>query len=252
MSISYLKRPDKPDLAYIYTPASEKGSHLPLVMFCGGYRSDMKGTKAVYLEEQCKARGQAYVRFDYAGHGDSEGQFEDGTIGSWCEDALAVFDHVAQGPVLVVGSSMGGWMALLIARAREGGVHGVIGIAAAPDFTQEMYGRLSDQQKYDFAQNGFVEVPNDYSDEPYYFTQGFYEEAKAHLLLEHDHKHDFPIRLVHGMRDVDVPWETAARIQKTYHESDLDILYIQDGDHRLSRPEDLDVIDREVRSLSGV
>ena len=249
-AVSILKREGKPDLAYVYVPPRADKNSWPLVMFCGGYRSDMNGTKAIYLQEQCEARGQGFVRFDYSGHGLSEGHFDEGTIGAWMNDALDILDYVARGPVLIVGSSMGGWMALLIARARAGRVQGVVGIAAAPDFSEDLFSRLSPEQQEEMMSEGFVKVPNDYSDEPYHYSRSFYEEAKTHLLLENPQNIDFPIRLIQGMKDNDVPWETAVRIQKNYSGGDVDIVFVDDGDHRLSRPEDLELIDREVQNLS--
>lgn len=253
----YLERPGKPKLAYRYTPGVDgrggnEGNDLPLVMFCGGYRSDMNGTKAVYFEEQCAARGQGYVRFDYGGHGDSEGEFAEGTIGAWAEDARDILDHVASGPVIVVGSSMGGWMALLLAKARAEKIRGVVGIAAAPDFTEDIFARLTADQQAEVMSAGFVAVPNDYSDEPYHYTKAFYEEAKAHLLLGHAQEIDFPIRLVQGKRDLDVPWQMAEKIRMHYGEAHVDIVFVDDGDHKLSRPEDLALINGEIMKLSGV
>jgi len=249
-AVSFLKREGKPDLAYRFSPAQDKGQALPLVVFCGGYRSDMNGTKAVFFEKQCQVRGQAYVRFDYSGHGESGGAFEDGTIGSWCEDAKAILEHVADGPVMVVGSSMGGWIALLLARAKAGMIQGMVGIAAAPDFSEDLFARLSTEQQGEMMREGFVKVENDYSDEPYHYSKSFYEEAKTHLLLNEPQNTDFPIRLVQGMQDKDVPWEMAVEIQKNYGQGDVDIVFVDDGDHRLSRPEDLDLINREIISLS--
>ena len=250
MSVSYLHRENQPDLAYVHIPEAESDTKSPLVMFCGGYRSDMEGTKALYLQEQCEKRGQAYLRFDYSGHGQSEGAFEDGTIGAWAADAMAVLDNVTKGPVVVVGSSMGGWMALLLGRARGGVVQGVVGVAAAPDFSEDLFARLTSEQQDEMMTSGFVNVENDYSDEPYHYSRAFYEEAKTHLLLNEPQTVDFPIRLIQGMKDADVPWEMAAKIQKTYSGADVDIVFVDDGDHRLSRPEDLELIDREVMALS--
>ncbi len=250
-TVKILKREGEADLAYLYTPASDAGADLPLVMFCGGYRSDMRGAKAEYFEEQCKERGQAYLRFDYSGHGESNGAFEDGTIGSWAHDAMDMLDHVVEGrSVLLVGSSMGGWIALLLARARAGIVQGVIGLAAAPDFSEDLFSRLTPAQQEAMMEAGFVKVPNDYSDEPYHYSRDFYIEAKEHLLLTAPQIVDFPIRLIQGMNDADVPWETALKIEKNYSGHDVDIVFIDDGNHRLSRPEDLKLINREIRSLS--
>ncbi len=245
----YLERDGKPNLAYIYTPATAVGKALPLVMFCGGYRSDMNGTKAQYLEQQCAVRGQGYLRFDYSGHGASDGKFEDGTIGCWLEDGVDILDHIAAAPVLVVGSSMGGWIALLLARARAGTVQGVLGIAAAPDFSEDLFAGLRPEQQEEMMNTGHVSVPNDYSDEPYYYSRDFYEEAKNHLLLNQRQSVDFPMRFIQGMQDKDVPWEMAANIQKNYVGADVDVIFVDDGDHRLSRPEDLELINRELMDL---
>ncbi len=255
MNISFLEREGKSRLAYINTPATETGAKYPHVLFCGGYRSDMTGTKAQYLEGACAARGQGYTRFDYSGHGQSGGKFEDGSIGAWMGDALDVLDYIVLttgGPVIVVGSSMGGWIALLLAKHRAGAVQGVVGVAAAPDFSEDIFKALSPAEQQELMSKGAVAVPNDYSDDPYHYTRSFYEEAKAHLLLTSEQHIDFPIRLVQGMQDKDVPWEVAAKIQKKYTGAAVDIVYIDDGDHRLSRPEDLEIIDREVRSLSNI
>ncbi|MEZ5814065.1 MAG: alpha/beta hydrolase [Alphaproteobacteria bacterium] len=246
----YLEREGKPMLAYRYSPATAEGAGLPLVMFCGGYRSDMNGTKAQYLEARCNARGQAYLRFDYSGHGASNGKFEDGTIGAWAGDAVDIFDHVAEGPSVIVGSSMGGWIALLLARARAGHVRGVVGIAAAPDFSEDIFASLSPAQQEKMMDTGHVRVPNDYSDEPYHYSRDFYLEAKEHLLLTEKQSVDFPIRLIQGCQDKDVPWEMAVKIQKNYTGADVDVVFVDDGDHRLSRPEDLELINREVLALS--
>ena len=248
MTIQYLKRENQPTLAYVYTPPSGDGAQWPVVMFCGGYRSDMGGTKATWLEEQCRARGQGYVRFDYAGHGESGGAFEDGTIGSWFEDALAVFDAVIGGQVILVGSSMGGWITMLLARARAERIAGLIGIAAAPDFTESLYESLPAAQKDMMHDKGYAEIPNDYSDEPYHFTKALYEDGKGHLLLRETHRVSYPMRLIHGSLDKDVPESVPARIQDVY-QGDVEIITIADGDHRLSRPEDLAIIDREIRRI---
>ncbi len=253
--VSILERDNGPNLAYVFTPPADTGAKLPLVVFCGGYRSDMNGTKATYMEEECRKRGQGYLRFDYRGHGESDGVFEDSTIGDWAQDAQDIFDHISgQYPghaAVLVGSSMGGWIALLLAKARSGTVRGLVGIAAAPDFTEEMFEtRLSKEQQANLMATGVAEVANDYSDEPYIFTKDFYEEAKKHLLLTLPQNITFPIRLVQGMLDKDVPWESAVKIQKNFVGSEVDIVFVDDGDHRLSRAEDLDLINREISSLS--
>ncbi len=253
MQVQYLSRSDKPRLAYVYTQSTGQGKKYPLVMFCGGFRSDMGGTKALYLEEKCRERGQAYLRFDYSGHGLSEGLFEDGTIGAWTQDAIDVLNHVSpSGPAVIAGSSMGGWIALLVARQWKGMLQGIAGIAAAPDFTEEIYSRLSDSQKHDLAAKGAIAVVGDEGAEPFAFSRRFYEEAGNHLVLGTHRNIDFPMRLIHGMQDKEVPWETALKIEKNFTGGEVNVVFVQDGGHRLSRPEDLDLIDREIRSLCGM
>ena len=206
--VSFLQQEGLPALAYHFYAGDNPA--LPTVMFCGGYRSDMEGSKALFLEAQCRARGQSYLRFDYRGHGQSGGEFEVCTIGDWLADAHAVFAAlIKDGPVVIVGSSMGGWIGLLLALALEARgvvVQGFVGIAAAPDFTEEMFKtRLSPVQQRQLMAEGIVYVPNDYSDQPYAFTRAFYEEAKAHLLLSQPRKLRAPIKLLQGLADKDVP-----------------------------------------------
>jgi pimeloyl-ACP methyl ester carboxylesterase len=248
-----MNRPGRPRLACSPVPAGAEGPRCPPVLFLGGYRSDMQGTKATWLAQQCGMRGQGFVRFDYSGHGLSEGRFEDGSIGSWAQDALDVFDRFFSEPAVLVGSSMGGWIALLAALQRAGLVRAVVGIAAAPDFTEQMYlDRMTPQQREIFDRDGFLEIASDYSSEPYKFTKNFYEEAKSHLLLAKNRPVDFALRLIQGVQDSEVPWRTAVKIQETFTGPESDIVLIEDGDHRLSRPEDLEIIDREIRSVSGL
>lgn len=248
--VQKLARPGRPGLAYVYTESAGEGKKLPLLVFCGGYRSDMNGTKALYLEQKCRERGQAFLRFDYSGHGQSEGEFLDCTMGQWKQDALDMINHIApSGPAVIAGSSMGGWIALLVALSWKGTLGGVIGIAAAPDFTEEIYSRLTPAQRGQLNDTGVVTAENDYSDEPYRFTKKLYDEAKQHLLLDRERHIDCPVTLIQGMLDKDVPWETAVKIQKIFSQGEVDVVFVEDGGHRLSRPEDLEIIDREVRSI---
>lgn len=245
-----LSRPGQPSLAYVYTESAGEGKKLPLLMFCPGYGSDMGGTKAMHLDAQCRARGQAYVRFDYSGHGASEGRFEDGTIGQWKQDAIDILNKVgANRPVVLVGSSMGGWIALLVALSWKGPLRGVVGIAAAPDFSENIYRRMREEQRDELEEKGWASIPNNYSDMPYVFTRTLYEDAKKHLLLSKTHTVEFPIRLVHGLCDLDVPVETALNIQKAFGSVRVELVLIEDGEHRLSRPEDLEIIDREINAI---
>lgn len=247
MTIQYLSREGQPDLAYKYT----KGT-APLVIFCGGYRSDMTGTKAQYFEDQCIARGQAYLRFDYSGHGKSGGTFETGSIGQWASDARAILDHInPTQPAIIIGSSMGGWMAFLLAKARPNKIKALIGIAAAPDFTEDIYQRLSDTQRSSLHTNGFAAIPNDYSDEPYHFPLAFYEEAKNHMILTGEIPPlNFPIHLFQGDQDKDVLPNTPDKIKTALPDATITVTHIENGDHRLSTPDDLHLINEKIMEFS--
>lgn len=253
-SADYLKRENAPDLGYVYSPPEKKGKDFPVVVFFGGFRSDMDGTKALYLEQACRDRGQGFVRFDYSGHGSSEGAFTDGSIGQWFDDALAVIDHLASGQKLIlVGSSMGGWIAFLVALDRPDQVAGVVGIAAAPDFTRSMYEEeFNEAQRKALNEQGQVELPNEYSDEPYIITKRLINDGADHCLLDRPALNfKMPVRLIQGMKDTSVPWQTAHRIKNAAPQSDIEIYLVENGDHRLSGPEELALIDREVSALAG-
>lgn len=237
-------------LAYVYFKGGN--SALPCVMFLGGFRSDMTGTKAVFLESQCRARGQSFMRFDYSGHGVSEGKFEDGTIGQWRDDALELLDQVVEGDVILVGSSMGGWISLLLWRQIPERIVGIVGIAAAPDFTKEIEARMSDAQKEIMNKTGRVETPNDYSDEPYVFTKALIEDGRENCVLDQRHEISVPMILLQGKQDADVPWEKALRIQAAFKGARSEVIFIDDGDHRLSRDQDLLLLDKAVIKVSGL
>ncbi len=247
MSIQFLERPGKPRLAY----RKQEGAG-PCVVFCGGFRSDMEGTKAGFLAQQCAGRGQAYVRFDYSGHGSSAGDLDAGTIGGWAEDTLAILDQVARGPVIIAGSSMGGWIALLAALARPSLVKGVVGVAAAPDFTRDIYQDIfDDAHRALLKKQGYVDVPSAYSETPYKVTRTLIEEGENHCLLDKEIPLKVPVRLLQGMQDSDVPWQKAYRIRNALENPDLaEVLLIESGDHRLSRPEDLALLDKQIQELS--
>lgn len=211
----------------------------PTVVFLPGYRSEMTGEKATMLAAFCAARAQALLRFDYSGHGASDGAFEDGTIGAWAADALAVIDALTQGPLVLVGSSMGGWIALLTALARPRRIAGLLGVAAAPDFTETlMWQAMTPEEQARLLRDGVLRVPSPYG-EPYAITRGLIEDGRRHLLLGGPMAIDCPVRLLHGQRDPDVPWETALRIAEQVASPDVRITLVKDGDHRLSRPQDL-------------
>ncbi len=206
----------------------------------GGLMSDMSGSKALALEAHCRAARRAFIRFDYTGHGESSGQFTDGTIGRWHADSLAVVDGIAKGPQILVGSSMGGWQMLLAARARPERVAGLIGIAAAPDFTEDlMWQQFDDAAKAKIHADGILHLPSDYEDTPYPVTLGLIEDGRDHLLLRSPLALTCPIHLTHGMADKDVPWQTALNIAAAVTSEEVSVTLVKGGGHRLSDGADL-------------
>jgi pimeloyl-ACP methyl ester carboxylesterase len=223
----------------------------PTVVFLPGFRSDMTGDKAAALATFCAGRGQAMIRFDYAGHGSSGGRFEDGTIGRWTEDALAVIDRLSEGKLILVGSSMGGWIALLAARARPDRVAALIGVAAAPDFTEAlMWEAMTFEERASLMRDGVLHVPSQYG-EPYPITRALIEDGRTHLLLNGPIAIDCPVRLLHGQRDTDVPWDMALRIAEQVTSQEVEVVLVKDGHHRLSRPQDLALLCRTLAALLG-
>ena len=223
----------------------------PVVVFLPGFGSDMAGAKAEALAAWAAAHGQAMLRMDYSGHGESDGAFTDGTIGRWAADALAVVDRLTEGPLLLVGSSMGGWMALLAALSRPERIAGLVGIAAAPDFTEDlMWDAAMPAERAAMLAQGFVDVPSAYGP-PQRITRALIEDGRTHLLLRGDIAVDCPVRLLHGQRDPDVPWERALRLAERLRGGDVQVTLIKDGDHRLSRAEDLALLVRTVAHLAG-
>jgi pimeloyl-ACP methyl ester carboxylesterase len=223
----------------------------PTVVFLPGYRSDMTGDKATALAAHCAATGQALLRLDYSGHGASGGRFEDGTIGMWAADALAVIAAQTEGPLILVGSSMGGWIALLAARVLAPRLAGLIGIAAAPDFTETlMWEAMTFAERAQLMEQGVLHVPSQYG-ESYSITRGLIEDGRKHLLLGDPIRLDCKVRLLHGQRDPDVPWETALRIAEQATGEDVRILLVKDGDHRLSRPQDLALLCATLAEILG-
>lgn len=244
--VQRLPRPDGNDIAYVKT-----AGRAPTVAFLGGFRSDMTGTKAVALEAWAKARGQAFVRFDYLGHGQSSGRFEDGTIGRWLDDSLAVLDQLTEGPLVLVGSSMGGWLSLLAARARPERLAGLVLIAAAPDFTERLlFGGLSPEDRATLEREGRLERSSQYSPEPSVFTWKLIEEGRRHLLLDRPLALPCPVRLLHGQADPDVPWEYSLQIARHVEAPDIVTTFIKGGDHRLSTPADIARLVATVEELA--
>jgi len=227
-------RGDGVELAWARLPGAA-----PTVVFLPGYKSDMAGSKAGDLAAFCAARGQAFLRFDYSGHGESGGAFTDGTIGLWRDDALALIDRLTQGKLVLVGSSMGGWIALLAALARRERVAGLIGIAAAPDFSEELIWRaFTPAQRAAVMAAGMIAVPNPYGG-PYPVTRALIEDGRRHLLLGGPIPLACPVRLLHGQADAEVPWQLALCTAALLESADVRVHLVKDGDHRLSRPADL-------------
>ena len=244
-AIEYLPRPDGNRVAYVHTPGEAPG-----VLFCGGFMSDMTGTKAQALEAACRNTNRAYTRFDYLGHGLSSGEFTDGTIGRWADDAAAVLDLLNPDPHIVVGSSMGGWIMLLVALARRERVAGLVGIAAAPDFTEKlMWQGYSEEIRETLRRDGCYREPSIYGEEPYPITLELIVEGRNHLLLDDPIPLTCPVRLLHGMQDPDVPWRHALALSEALVSADIRTNFIKDGDHRLSRDQDIALICQTVFEL---
>jgi pimeloyl-ACP methyl ester carboxylesterase len=219
----------------------------PGLFWLGGFNSDMRGTKALALDAWAMEHGRACIRFDYSGHGESGGAFIDGTIGRWLEEGLAVFEQFCRGPQVVIGSSMGGWMALLLARAiakreaAEADLAGLVLIAPAPDFTEQlMWNAFSDEVREEIRTNGVWMRPSEYGDgAPYPITRALIEEGRNHLLLGSAIEVGCPVRILQGAQDPDVPWQHAFALAHRLPAEDVVLTMIQDGDHRLSRPQDI-------------
>jgi pimeloyl-ACP methyl ester carboxylesterase len=235
--LSILTRDDGATIAY-----NKSSGKSPGALFLTGFKSDMQGGKAIAVDKFCRDRGQAIVRFDYTGHGQSSGKFIDGTIGQWVDDAVYVLDNLTDGPQVLVGSSMGGWIMLLVALQRPDRIAGILGMAAAPDFTEElMWDAFEDEQKQALERDGFVDLPNCYEDEePYRISRNLIVEGRDHLLLQKPIDIDVPIRLIQGLLDEDVPWQTSARLTEMLRSNDVETTFVKSGDHRLSEPRDID------------
>ena len=245
-----LELPDGSRIAYRALPGSAPG-----VVFLGGFTSDMTGTKATVLEAHCRAKGAAYVRFDYTGHGASSGRFEDGTIGRWASDAVAVLDNLTRGPQVLVGSSMGGWIMVLAALARPERIAGLVGVAAAADFTEELARKRFDARAREtLGAAGVVYVPNPYGDEPTAITRRLIDDGRNHAVLTGPIPVPCPVRLLHGMADPDVAWELSIRLAELIESPDVSVTLVKSGDHRMSDPSNLalllEAVD-EMRRVAG-
>jgi pimeloyl-ACP methyl ester carboxylesterase len=228
----------------------------PALVWLGGFMSDMGGTKAVALDQWAEAHGRACLRFDYSGHGESGGRFVDGTISRWLEESLAVFEACCEGPQIVVGSSMGGWLALLLARelrrgpGRNASIAGLVLIAPAVDFTEAlMWKRFPEEIRRRIETTGVWERPSQYSDQPYLITKGLIEDGRRHLLLGGLIETGCPVRILQGVQDPDVPFDHAVELVSRLAQDDVVLTLVKDGDHRLSRPEDIERLLAAVAEL---
>ena len=233
----------------------ERSGTTPGLFWLSGYKSDMMGTKAAALAHWAEEAGRACVRFDYSGHGESDGEFTDGTIGRWLADSLAVFDACCRGPQILIGSSMGGWLALLLLRALRArpqaapaSIIGLVLVAPAVDFTEElMWKRFTPEIRKELEETGVWKRPSEYSSEPYLVTRQLIEEGRKHLLLGGMIETGCPVRILQGVEDPDVPWRHAVELVSRLASDDVVLTLVKDGDHRLSRPED---IERLIRAAA--
>lgn len=223
----------------------------PGVVFLGGFHSDMTGSKAEYLAGWCAARGTPFLRFDYSGHGASGGRFEDGTIGRWAADAEAALLALTAGPQVLVGSSMGGWIALLLGLRHPDRLRALVGIAPAPDFTEAlMWAEFPEAVKQAIMRDGAWRRPSQYGD-PYAITRALIEDGRRHLLLDAPIAIRAPVRILQGDADPDVPWRHALRLVEALESPDVQLTLVKGGDHRLSTPRDLSLLGRTVAALLG-
>lgn len=246
MTHQLLDRGDGVRLAADHTPG-----RAPTVVFLPGFMSDMTGDKAISVDAWCRAHGQACLRLDYSGHGGSGGRFEDGTIGTWTRDALFLIDRLGADKIVLIGSSMGGWIALNVAVARPERVAGLIGIAAAPDFTEElMWPAFDAAARERLRRDGVLRLPSAYGGEQI-ITRALIEDGRNHLRLGAPIPLRCPVRLLHGQRDPDVPWAISLRIAEQVESPDTQVTLLKDGDHRLSRPQDIALLLRTLATLLG-
>lgn len=242
--IAHINGPRGEKLAYVHTPGQG-----PCVVFLSGYRSDMEGTKAVHLEAWAQAQGRAFLRLDYSGHGVSGGVFEEGCIGDWAADAEAVVRAVTEDPVVLVGSSMGGWIACLLSQRLK--VAGFVGIAAAPDFTEDgFWAGFDEDQRRKVMEEGGVLIPSAYED-PYVVTRKLIEDGRDNLVLRSPLPMDWPVRLLQGTEDEAVSRETALRLLDHIAGDDVRLTLVKDADHRFSSPECLALIETAITEVWG-
>lgn len=241
------------DIAYLHAPARGRGPAEAGVMWLSGFKSDMAGSKAVAVAEWAAKRGVSCTRHDYSGHGRSSGDFEDACVSDWLEETLAIFDACCKEPTVIVGSSMGGWLAMLLTLARRetGLIKGLVLIAPAADFTEELMWkhRFNDDIRQTIMETGRFEQPSAYSEDPYVITRKLIEDGRKHLILDRQLKTGCPVAILQGVQDPDVPWQHAQRLAEAMPLDDVSLTLIPDGDHRLSRPQDIELLLKTIEGL---
>ncbi|MCV2882611.1 alpha/beta hydrolase [Actibacterium sp. XHP0104] len=241
---AFLDTPQGRRIAYHQTPGAGPG-----VVFLGGFMSDMQGTKAIHMEDWARRTGRAFLRFDYSGHGESSEAFTDGCIGDWAADAMAAITTLTDGPQVLVGSSMGGWIALLVARAMPHKVAGLVGIAAAPDFTEDsMWAGFDAAERAELMDAGRIKLPSDY-DSPYTITRRLIEDGRNNLVLRDRLHLPFPVRLLQGTADADVEQSVALRLLDHAQGDDIRLTLVKGADHRFSTPDCLMLIEKTVEKV---
>jgi pimeloyl-ACP methyl ester carboxylesterase len=247
---SVLELPGGRRIAHHRTSPSGDGARRPGVVFLGGFVSDMKGTKATWLEAWARATGRAFLRFDYSGHGESSGRIEEGCIGDWTADAADALRHLSEGPQILVGSSMGGWIALLLARAMPERVAGLVGVAAAPDFTEDlMWAAFSEAQRAALLREGRIVIPSAYAAEGYVITRRLIEDGRRHLVLRAPLPLACPVRLLHGTEDSEVPAAVALRLLAHAEAADLRLTLVKGAGHRFNAPHELAMMVRSIEEI---
>jgi len=249
---AFYRRPDGMSIAYHRgtAQAASAGTGRPGIVFLPGFKSDMQGSKALHLRDWAAAQGRAFLRFDYTGHGASSGAFADGCVGDWFRDACDVLRALTEGPQVLVGSSMGGWIALLVMRAMPERVAGLVGIATAADFTEDLiWRRMTTAQRAILARDGRIVAPSDYADDPYPITRRLIEDGRRHLVLRSALRAQCPVRFLQGMADPDVPWETATRLAAHIEGEDVRAILLRGADHRLSGARELALLAETIHTL---
>lgn len=247
-----LNRPDGEFVAYLRTPQKGKSKNNCEVVFCGGFMSDMSGTKAAFLRDLGKKENFPVTTFDYYGHGLSSGEFTKGTISKWLEDTLAIIDEATSGPLILVGSSMGGWLMTLAALKRPNRIKGLIGLAVAPDFTEDLiWKELPEMTQNKLMMEGIIFTPSEYSEKGYPITRALIEDGRKNQILKHPIPLEIPIHLIHGTKDHDVPWKYSCKLMEKVESQNVTVTLNKDSDHRLSSPKDLSHLEKAIEDMQN-